>query len=520
MVNGNAYKTQLPALDPTGNLLHEQLVDLGLSVSVPTTFSSHWLYEGESRLDANFYGDDAVAALRVIQDCNFEVKPLQQVTRDVYILGRFRRVYATNKEAGYPYLSASEALTFRPTSDRYIAKDHSPQGAVSHFVEQGQLLVSCSGSVGRLAMVTKRLEKFFLTHDLIRISSDEASLAGYLYAYLSSWVGQALLSKDQYGSAIKHLEPHHIAGVPVPLLPIKEQQNIHNGIVRAYALRDEANDLLDEADLLLHNKTGLLPFDESLVPYLPVPKGDQTDFPEVPHPRAFTAKISDLTERFDASYHLPVSRTVVEMLHKSKYQPVGLGQLAGSIFIPPRFKRIYVDKEHGVPFLQGSHLPQMRPYDLKYLSKKNTRGLERWAIHKRWVLVTCSGTIGRVGIVSSLRDEWTASQHLLRIIPDEIKGHPGYIAAFLMTPYGQHQLTAKVYGGVVDELTEADTASVWIPNAPKKVQANIGDRVVEAFEKKDEASTIEAAAIEQLERLLERASHKQADLTLRNSLKR
>jgi hypothetical protein len=46
------------------------------------------------------------------------------------------------------------------------------------------------------------------------------------------------------------------------------------------------------------------------------------------------------------------------------------------------------------------------------------------------------------------------------------------------------------------------------------------ERVVEAFEKKDEASTIKASAIEQLERLLERVPHKQADLTLRNPLKR
>jgi hypothetical protein len=71
-----------------------------------------------------------------------------------------------------------------------------------------------------------------------------------------------------------------------------------------------------------------------------------------------------------------------------------------------------------------------------------------------------------------------------------------------MTPYGQHQLTAKIYGGVVDELTEEDTRAVWIPNAPPEIQEEIGERVVKAFELKDEASVVEERAIRKVEELL------------------
>ena len=76
----------------------------------------------------------------------------------------------------------------------------------------------------------------------------------------------------------------------------------------------------------------------------------------------------------------------------------------------------------------------------------------------------------------------------------------------LMTPYGQHQLTAKIYGGVVDELTEEDTRAVWIPNAPLEIQQEIGQRVAQAFDKKDEASAIEEAAIRKVESLLQKGS--------------
>ena len=65
-------------------------------------------------------------------------------------------------------------------------------------------------------------------------------------------------------------------------------------------------------------------------------------------------------------------------------------------------------------------------------------------------------------------------------------------------------MTAKIYGGVVDELTGKDTRAVWIPNAPLEIQAEIGERVVKAFELKDEASVVEECAIRKVEEILQK----------------
>jgi hypothetical protein len=62
-------------------------------------------------------------------------------------------------------------------------------------------------------------------------------------------------------------------------------------IVKAYGLRDEANDLLDEADRLLHQVMGLSPFTEDDVLY----------FKQSKRPRAFAIPSADLNERFDAT---------------------------------------------------------------------------------------------------------------------------------------------------------------------------------------------------------------------------
>lgn len=323
-------------------------------------------------------------------------------------------------------------------------------------------------------MVTKHLEEYFLTHDLARIILGNTPLPAYLYAYLSSWIGRALLAKDQYGSAIRHIEPHHIADIPVPLLPDADQQIIHERILRACMQRDEAHSLLESADKLLHEELRLPEFDESLVPYMSEPTHNDGVQLVMPRPRAFSVRALQLDGCFDASYHNPTVGAVVRLLHQGKYPVVRMDELTAGVFIPPRFKRIYVSREHGIPFLQGSHLAQVKPYDVKYLSRSSTRNLSQWIIREGWVLVTCSGTIGRVSLVSSMLDRWAASQHLLRIVPEPPKSHPGYVAALLMTPYGREQLKSKVYGGVVDELTEDDVRTLWIPWAPPGVRAAIG----------------------------------------------
>ncbi|MBN1873729.1 MAG: hypothetical protein JXA33_05830 [Anaerolineae bacterium] len=486
--------------------LRARLTDLSQWTSTPLTwFSSRWLYDDTCRLDAGYYANDVSSAQRLLRDCGFDVQPLRSLKVQAHHLtqsqprSNFKRIYTT-PEHGTPLLTTSQIYAFRPQTDKYLSPvmEKLPE----MLVTPGTILISRSGTVARSVLVNQRLSQFAITDDAIRVQSGELP-AGYLYAYLCSWIGQTLLSKSQYGVTVKHLESPHLLALPCPRLPTEDEQQIHDQIARAYALRDEANDLLDEADMMLHQELGLPRFDESLVPYLVAPLRANIGLPEMPHPQAFTVNAAELDERLDASYHVPIARTAVELLRKGKYMPIHLKQVTSDIFVAPRFKRIYVDKEYGTPLLQGSHLPQMQPYDLKYISRTKQEGLERWLICKDWILVTCSGTIGRVGLVSSIQNGWAASQHLLRIVPDIEKGHPGYITAFLSSPYGQNQLTAKIYGAVVDELTAEDTESMWIPQAPLNLQRAIGEKVVLAYEKKDEATMLEETAIRELEQTLE-----------------
>jgi type I restriction enzyme S subunit len=184
-----------------------------------------------------------------------------------------------------------------------------------------------------------------------------------------------------------------------------------------------------------------------------------------------------------------------------------LGDVTERIFIPPRFKRIYVEANHGVPFLQGSHIIHFQPADLKYLSRAAHRNLDKWIIRQGWILVTCSGTIGRVTIAPPQWDGWAASQHILRIIPkssDEVP--PGYLCAYLASPVGQAQLTAQIYGAVVDELTEGQARGVLIPipSTPeqRRQMNDLNKLILEAMQLRARAAEMAGQAVAAIDELV------------------
>ena len=397
-------------------------------------------------------------------------------------------------------MTAKDMLHFRPVSSTYLARRNDQLAKCT--VDENWMLITRSGSVGRCVIVGKRLARFAVTDDAIRVVPDETPM-GYLYAFLMSWLGQALLTRDQYGSAIKHLESHHVADIPIPLLPECEMVHIADAITRSYMLREDANTLLDEATEELHGELDLPDFDESLVEFLSVPQSEFQPDSHEEQLQSFAVSASALEDRLDASYHIPLARSAVAVMRSATYSVLPLRDMCADIFLPNRFKRTYVNEQYGVPFIQGGHIPLMKPYDLKYIARRDKQNLDKCKIAKDFVLITRSGTVGRIGMFPDLEGEWAASEHLIRLISKSPHYNPGYIALFLMTPYGQHQMLSKIYGAVVDELTVEDMENILIPDAPTDLQDRIGNKVLEAFRAKEQANHLEVSAIEELENRLE-----------------
>jgi type I restriction enzyme S subunit len=467
---------------------------------------SEWILSDVSqRLDASFYSRD-IGEARIlfdkIRNKGVKITTINDpvFTSQIFWPERFKRKY-TKEDKGKPFLMPKEVFQFLPQPRKFIV-DFSN----NLLVKEKWILITRSGSIGRCLLTNKILSSnFVLSDDLIRIVPANEKEVGYIYAFLNTWIGQAFLTKTQYGETVKHIEPEHVSAIPLPLLQESDIKEINEKILDAHKLREEAQELLLKAEKSLHEELGLPIITEENVNYLGTGKEKSA--------KAYTVKSQQIfikNLRLNAFSHSPLCLLAESLLEKKekekKFELKKLKEISKEIFTPPRFKRIYVKPSEGIPLLQGSHIPMLKYFDLKYISKR-TENLDKYIIKEGWILVTCSGTVGRVFLATKFYDGWAATNHMTRIIPSN-EVNAGYLTIFLQSSYALSQLEASIYGGVVEEIGEAGEliGEILVPVPSQSIQEKIGRIVVEAYEKKDEANVLETETIKKLEAKLEELS--------------
>ena len=127
-----------------------------------------------------------------------------------------------------------------------------------------------------------------------------------VYAFLKTKIGKLIVCSTQYGAVIQEIEPEHLATVPIPDAPTMLKKKIHDLIVRSYELRDESNDLIDQATALLIGE-------------LKLPDIDAFDvglYKKAAPVDTFSVRLSEMSGRLDASYHVPIVDAIIEHLKR------------------------------------------------------------------------------------------------------------------------------------------------------------------------------------------------------------
>ena len=340
--------------------------------------------------------------------------------KKAYYGGRLKRHYVDETESGaVGFLGSSEMLDCKPEPVKFMLSDVK---TADIRVKQGMVLISRSGTIGNVTYVGNTLSKFFVSEHAIRIECKD--FPGYVYTFLKTKIGKLIVCSTQYGAVIQEIEPEHLATVPIPDAPTMLKKEIHDLVVQSYELRDESNDLIDQATALL--------IDELKLPDI---GAFDVDFYKKAAPvDTFSVKLSEMSGRLDASYHVPIVDAIIEHLrqHAEEVTTVGDPRISREVILPGRFKRVYVDEGYGRVFIGGKQLYELDPTNKKYLSNVHhgdriSRQLE---LHENMTLITCSGTIGKVALVGKHWENWTANQHIIRIVPAS-KDISGYLNIFL-----------------------------------------------------------------------------------------
>ncbi len=480
MVANAALKQQDALLVDENEIIEKEIKWCSVSLSDVLNFGK--------RLEATVYDVEVKNAQLLIKNCKWEKKNLIGVNGFVDIAhygGRLKRMYIDGNDSNsIGFIGSAEMLDVKPAPVKFMADNKKIDEL---RVKKGTVLISRSGTIGNLTIVNDTLSKLLVSEHAIRLECKE--LPGYVYTYLKSKVGQSIIKSKIYGAVIKQIEPEHLADIPVPCPSYPIMEKINDLVMRSFELRDESNIQIDTAMKMLKEELCLPPIQE-----LNVIKYDNNATVD-----NFCVKLSEVSGRIDASYHVPNVKAITEHLekHAAEVTDINDKRISKNIILPGRFKRVYVDEGHGRVFFGGKQLFELDPSNKKYLSlvHHGKRIIEQLELKENMVLITCSGTIGKVALVPKHWENWTANQHIIRVVPASID-IAGYLSIFLSSDYGYNLIKRYTYGSVVDEIDDKHVSQVPIPLLKnEKIQNKINDLALEANSKRYEAYQLEQKAI-------------------------
>lgn len=453
------------------------------------TVPSSWIEKQGRRLDCGPYMSGAMEARELLQQLTARKDHLQDLTKGgisgIINAGRITRLWVDDNQHGYPFLSSTDILQADLSNISHIAKSVAHQN--SQLLINGHwTLITRSGSIGRMAYARADMNGMACTEDVLRVIPDENKVKpGYIYAYLGTKFGLPIVISGTYGSIITHLEPHHIADLPVPRLGAIEDRT-HELVQTAADLRTEANQVISEQVRALEEEIA----------------GGPTVW-EHATPQSFSIEaktINGFLSRLDAFHHIGF---VGEAEKKAKVPLIEISKVADALR-PPIFKRIHV-QEGGYEFLGGADVMTMDQRSEDRISAK-TKHIDKFIVKPGQVLFQCVGQrygiFGRPTLANRNLIGKAVSEHQMRITPHDAKD-AGYIFMYLATGFGLRFLLKNSSGTSIPVLQEDGARKIQIYWPASEKRHEIGALAEKAWENRARAVELELEARTLVERAIE-----------------
>ncbi|MDR0593438.1 MAG: hypothetical protein LBG60_09360 [Bifidobacteriaceae bacterium] len=164
------------------------------------------------------------------------------------------------------------------------------------------------------------------------------------------------------------------------------------------------------------------------------------------------------------------------------------GQLA-DVWQPPRLKGYAVPEGKGTPFLSAGQAFELRPRARKWLSEATVPHYNRRLVEAGWLLLSCSGQVGRVTAVYPHHAGKVMTHDLLRLVPENASDY-GWLYAYMRTPQFLSVARAAQYGAMIKHLDPGHVNALPVPLPPPSVRRRVGQLAERAVGARREASAL------------------------------
>jgi hypothetical protein len=347
-------------------------------------------------------------------------------------------------EYGNPYLAATQVFDARPVPRKFLALQKM-DGAPAYFVDDGMILVTRSGSVGRPIVAYSAHRGIVISDDLLRVKAIDPRNEGWIYACLLTPQSRAMCTGAHYGHIIKHLEISHLEALPFPTVNDDTIADFALRVARIIKLRNEGHRLTLEAEARFETALGM-------------PK--ISDWGE----KGFSIKASKTfvsgRRRFDATIHNPGVSAIRRHLAKHGQGFTAIAEAGYDVWLPTRFRR--VPAEDGVLLVDSADLTEINPDLTKRIADSDFGDPYRGRVEAGWVLMARSGQIyGIIGTTvlaeQDLSDK-VISDDVIRLKPhDNATIKAGYLMTALSHPIlGRPVVKSLTYGSSIPHIEVAD----------------------------------------------------------------
>ncbi|MFD6287154.1 restriction endonuclease subunit S [Streptomyces sp. NPDC060205] len=456
-----------------------------------------WLDKQGLRLDAKPYLSGAFATQRLLERLSVEKTPLKEVTAGhaggIYNGPQFRRVYLTDPEHSVPFVGSKDMMVADFSTLPRLRKDDAESSSLHYLeLEPGMTLISCSGfNAGRRAYVRPDMTGFWSSQDVLKVVPDPGKIeAGYLYAFLASRFGEVLVKGSVYGSAVKHIEPHQIEGLPVPRFGEAVEKEIHDLVQEAAVFRAAFQKGLSEATRDLFRTAGL----EDLLDLKWHEQGRDLGFAR--------SGLNATTLR--ALNFQPRAQEILRRLRRVENVTLGEVCAGGQLSRGLRFPR--VDGEPGDTYsyrLVGQRQAFWLRPEGRWIGKAHTS--DDVLADDETILVAARGTLGENEVYGRsvlVTGDWGAhaySEDFLRI-RSGASGFPGaYLFAMLRSEALFRVLRSCSTGGKQQDIHLGLCSAIPVPVLTEADRDRIAETVRDAYRQRDEADRKDDQALAKLE---------------------
>ncbi|MFD8303216.1 restriction endonuclease subunit S [Streptomyces sp. NPDC059690] len=470
-------------------------------VSLTNPVTSEWLTDQGFRLDPAPYLSGALEARKLLNRLPDTVA-LATVTAGhnggIFNGPKFRRVYVSDPEQGVPFLGSTDMLEIDLTSLPRLKKTDAESDKLSYLqVKPGMTLISCSGSIGRMAYVRPDMGGFWSSQDVLKVQSDPQRIrSGYLYAFLSSRFGEALVKSSAYGAIIQHIEPHHIADLPVPRFGTELEERIHRMVEISAKLRARF-------------QAGLVAATEDFFTSADLPELVDLRWHEKPRDTGFSVHgLSSLSLR--AINYAERAKTILESLSSVPHRRLGDICATGKLSYGNIFKRVDAAEGHGGLRMVGQRdMFWVRP-EGRWISPAHApRDI---FVTDETVLMTArampseNGLFGRVSLITGQWLEHVYSHNIFQIRSSDPQMPGAYLHSLLRSDAAMRAFRHMLIGTGQQSLNPRLVADFPVPETTAADRHRIAETVRRAYRNRDRADVLEDQAIALLTKAIEEAA--------------